>query len=291
MNRHQIYNVPPNVKNKWEDIHAILNEELTKQGKTNDIEYRVHKAQTEKSEAIETISKPLKDLSVGISDKYIYCDSFDKRDDSVMNQGLLIFDVRDLNNQIPIKNFIEVEIILPFYIPEPLVDTTYQPAYFYFGHILIEMETIGGYQYVNAGLGKKFHFDLETESAGGVIFRLHRGLSKYIFNYPVRSLQEISIRFKTPLRNIEFLSDIFDVTVNVAGIAPFNQRFITSVPHSLIIGGQYTVYFKNFNSTNGTLNTTKNNTIGHLADVIDSTTIQLTNTLPLISLLASLSQL
>ena len=195
-----------------------------------------------------------------------------------MSSGLLVFDVRNLNNQSPLKNIIETEITIPFYIPEPLVDATYQPSYYYFSHVQIEIESVAGYQHVNGGPTTKFHFDLETETAGGAIFRLRNGSSKYIFSYPVPSIDEIRVRFKTPLRNVEFLSDVFNVTVNVAGAPPFNQRFITSVPHSLTIGGQYAVFFRNFNSTNIPLNTTINDTRGHLADVIDSTTIQLTNT-------------
>lgn len=308
------YNNVPISRNpcKELDVHEMLKQEISGQKRDDDIAYRIHQSQTGRSEegvttralaphirsGVDldgkirqgrgtTIPKPVTPFipgptdrnNIGVSDTYLYCDSFNKRDNSVPSEGLLIFDVQDLNNQVPIKNFIELEIILPFFIPEPDVDETYQPSFYFFRHLLIFIEAIGGRQFVNGGSGRIFHFDLELDNAGGNIFRAHDGLSKYVFTYPVRDAQELQIRFKTPLKNIELPQDVFDVTaVASVGPAPFNQRFVTSVPHTLTIGAQYSVYFKSFNSTTGALNSVINNKKGHIVDVTDSTTVQLTNT-------------
>jgi len=305
------YKYTPTNRNQCKnyDIHELLKEEISGQGRSDDIPYRVHIAQTGTSNE-GVVSRDLspqvrsqKDLytkknistlipkqvapyipgstdrnNIGISDTYIYCDSFNKKISSEPENGLLIYSVQDLNNQVPIKNFIEVEIYLPFFIQEPIVDDSYQPNFFFFRHIQIYFESIGGRQFVNGGSSNIFHFDLELDSAGGNIYKAHGGLSKYIFKYPVTDIQELRIRFKTPLKNIEFQQDVYTITVvPSAGPPPFNQRITTGIPHNLTIGSQVSIFFKNFNSTNSVLNKTMNSTIGHLADVIDSTTLELPN--------------
>lgn len=221
---------------------------------------------------------------IGIKDTYILFNTCQKKVGSNPNEGLYVFDILPRNNDVPIENIIEMEL-LPFYIDEVETDPSYQPNYYFMRKLRIYFEIIAGKQYINAGdFGQdtgtnRFHFDAEIQNAG-INFKIEPLNETYIFGFPVRDLSELRVIFATPYKTVRFEEDCFDVTAVSAVPPPPNadRRFRTSVPHNLPIGSTVSVIFQNFSSTNATLNNIINNPIGHLVDVIDTVTVQLTNT-------------
>lgn len=277
------------------DVQEMLKRQINQQG-SDDIEYRLYgsgggyipkpfprfvKGPTDYNEVVtNTVQEKIKKRNeIGIEDTYIYCDSVDKDPISIPSQGLYIFDVYGLNNGFPMKNIIEMEIE-KFYIPDIEVNSAYQPSYFYFGKVLLEIENIAGQQYVNGGKrSKNFHFELKTSPAtnGLLLSPLN---SKYIFTMPLYDLTQLRFRFKTGFQNVAFSQDVFDcAAVNPPAGGPGGDRRITTAePHGLAPATTEEILFLDFNSTNFALNSTLTNPIGHIVDVVDSNTLQLTAT-------------
>ena len=225
-------------------------------------------------------AKPTKEL-IGISDVYFEFDSFNKLDSSNPEKGLLIFDLRAVNEDNPVDSIIEMQIY-PFFMPVIKTDTTYQPNFYYYRRLTIGIQNIAGVQFVKKKFNeKRWHFELEVLNAGSVFeVKPTVGDGKYIFTKPVRDLNIAEFRFLAPEKQATLPIDCFDVAaVNPADFGlGGDRRFETSEPHGLTIGVQTTVFFKNFNSTNSVLNEIINSELGHLVDVVSSTKVQLTTT-------------
>lgn len=232
--------------------------------------------------AVQTpTAKPFKKYpEVGIADTYVFLDSTEKEPNSDPSQGIYEYDMLKLNNGFPIENIITMEI-LPYYFPTVPVDASYQPDYFYFNRIFIELEDITAQQTVNTGIRtRNFHFEFNITPAG--IMNYAKPLNKkFIFGRPQRDISRIRLRFKTPLnRMVTFSEDVWDVTavIPAPGPPPANRRLQTSTPHGMPVGSTQALWFVGYNSGNEQLNSVINSVNGHLADVIDAYTVQLTTT-------------
>jgi len=225
-------------------------------------------------------SKPTKEL-IGISDVYIEFDSFNKLQPSEPSNGLLVFDIRNVNEENPIDSIIEMQIY-PFFMPIIETDPTYQPNFYYYRRLTLAIQNITGTQFVKKLQNeKRWHFELEVLNAGSVFeVKPTVGEGKYVFTKPIRDLNIAEFRFRAPEKRVNIPTDCFDVTaVNPPDFGPGgNQRFETAIPHGLTVGTQVAVFFQNFNSNNSNFNAIINDEIGHIVDVVSSTKIQLTNT-------------
>ena len=300
--------MPPRNVRKEIDVHELLRQEINQQG--DEIPYRLHKSGTTASQKnpnqpqrtqqrnpqsqapdaqqLARSPAPPKKADYGISDSYVYLDSTNKVEGSDPSTGLYIFDILGLNNGFPIENIIEAEVS-SFYVPLINTDITFQPEFFAFRRIFLDMETIGGQQYVNSGsIDRKFHFEFEVENAGSA-FKLEPETKKFVFTQPVRDLTQLRLRFRVPLgKKVTFNQDVFAVnSVNPAPGPPPADRWVkTQEKHGLVIGSQYAVVFRDFNSSSSLLNETINNLNGHLVQAIDENTVELTST-PNANLIAS----
>lgn len=218
--------------------------------------------------------KIIKKDEIGVEDHFLYFYSGVKNDTSDANRGLYIYDAVKLNDGFHIKNVIEAEIT-PFYIQNISVEN-YQPNYFIQNKLLIEMENIAGRQFGLGGDSKRnFHFECDIIDDGSGRKKIIPLNPKYTFTMPVRDIDIIKFRFKTPLNNVAFLDDVLWGT-SVAGVG--SRQFITDIPHGLLIGSVVDVYFTDYDSVNSNLNKIILNTIGHKVTVIDSNTIELSIT-------------
>ena len=225
---------------------------------------------------------------IGIEDHYFLFDSFEKDDCSDIANGSFVFDLQKIRENFPIKNIVQMEIGI-FTVPQIDVES-YQVPMFYNRKLYLEVENIAGQQFVHGDdknkVLRKFHYDLNMETSAELPDRFNVDPSRYqiyTFSIPVRDLQSIKFRFKTPTQNVPFASDVIQAeSITSAGPSPANRQIATTSNHGLTIGNTYAIYIKNFNSTNNDLNNFMNNVNGHLLEVISTTVLQFT-TAPVIA--------
>jgi hypothetical protein len=222
--------------------------------------------------------QPLQKSEIGVEDYYMLFDSFNKTRESSPSEGLYVYDISKINDNFMIKHIIEMEI-QDFIVPVIPV-LSYQPNYFRFGTVMIDIENIVSQQH-GSGCNTHFHFNMNiSDDNVGLNRILLKGThnNKYIFKDPIRDISRAEFRFKSPISNVPFLQDVFAVmTVSSGGPSPANRQLKTSIPHNMTIGSIQDVYFKNYNATDSILNSVVNNIYGHKVDIIDAYTVQLTN--------------
>lgn len=238
-------------------------------------------------------ARSTKRSEIGIEDHYFLFDSFFKESSSDAENGLYVFDVTQLNDNFPIKNIIEMEIHA-FTIPQIEVEA-WQPNYFKTRELFLDVENIRAQQFVHGPFNTKLrNYHFKTRMTTDLVDLSGRFLcdpsrhSSYIFTMPIRSLNEVKIRFKTTHRNVEFRNDTFDATtVTSAGPSPANRQIRTFSPHRLTIGSTVDIMIDGFQSTNVELNHIMNNLAGLKVDVIDDFVLQLTLAPAIVELLGS----
>jgi hypothetical protein len=216
---------------------------------------------------------------IGINDVYMYFDSWYKADESIPSLGLYSFNVQQINGPEPIKNIIEMQL-MPFFAPKIETNAAYQPEYYFFKTILMEFTLISGRQITKSvAAAQNFHFELDVEDAGSAVLARPRN-NLFIFTEPVLDITKINVQFKLPNQAISWPNDVFDVAAVEPSVLPppGDRQLTTGTAHGLNVGQNYAVYFKNYNSISSVLNSIINNPLGHIATVIDATTLQLTNT-------------
>lgn len=217
---------------------------------------------------------------IGVSDYYFYFDSFYKEAASNPSLGTYVFDVRRINGTEPVKNVIELEL-LPFYLPKVETNPLFQPEYYFFRTVLMDIQSISSRQITKSpNQSQNFHFELEIEDAGSAVKATPKN-PLFILTEPLFEITLLSVQFKIPPFSVaSYPNDVFAVTAVFPSVLPppGDRRMVTISPHGLTIGQNYAVYFTGYNSLSSTLNNIINNPIGQIITVIDNVTIQLTNT-------------
>lgn len=217
---------------------------------------------------------------IGVSDYYFYFDSFYKETASNPALGIYVFDVRKINGNESVKNVIGIELD-SFFLPKIETDPDYQPEYYFFRTVFMEIQSISSRQITkNSNPTQNFHFELEIEDAGSAVKAIPKN-PIFTLTEPLYEITLLSVQFKIPPTTpANYPNDVFAVTAVFPSILPppGDRRMVTNQPHGLVIGQNYSVYFTGYNSNSSTLNNIINDPLGQIIEVIDATTIQLTNT-------------
>jgi hypothetical protein len=172
-------------------------------------------------------------------------------------------DVR-IRKELEYVNLIEIS---PFYIPSVSFKDDY------YGHITMlikELNNVGAHfsEFLSDGVhAVDYHFDFTVERQGNRL--LLKPTGPFIPTQHIARLDDITVSFRNPFQEIEFLPDrdSFDVLTGAT------TDFISSIPHNLI-GGEL-VYVNGFDSINASVNTIINHHSGHFINIIDAYTISL----------------
>lgn len=270
------YNHTNNPRNRAKDVdtHELLKRELRQQGGAEGIAQSREYIQTVTIDEIgpqqvSSVPRPI-EQEEGIEDIYLYCDSDAKIStaDELAN-GLLRYDVITLNQNKPIDNIIEMQIG-NFYIPEIATGASF-PQYFFYKRVNILVEEVQA-QSIFAQNSVRFHFEMDVQAAGiANLLTPASNEGKFIFSRPFRDIQNLSFRFRAPIKFVNFPQDVFSVNA-VPGTSP--ARITTSVPHGLTVASNVTIFVRNFTSGVGNVDNTINSDDGFLITVIDATTLE-----------------
>lgn len=277
-------NVPnPTSRRKYVDTHELLKKEMFEQTGSAALGDAISQAgddifgpsslplaqKDQKKE--ESVPSPLSIGNEGVIDRFIYFDS-DVKDTGASNlaNGVIAWPVSVLNQNKPIDNIIQMELYT-FYIPE--IDTGVDfPQYYFYKRVTIliqEMQTMA----ILAQQNIRFHFEMEVQPAGiaNLLQPANTITSIFTFFKPFIEISLASFQFRAPIKTLEFPQDIYDY-VSVAGSNP--ARIQTIGDHGITIGGQVSIFSRNFASNVGNIDALINSPDGQLLTAISATILE-----------------
>lgn len=278
-------NMPaPNSRRKFVDTHELLKKEMFEQTGSAALGDAISQAgddifgpsslplaQKDQKKPEETVPGPLSLGNEGVIDRFIYFDS-DAKSNGASNlaNGVIAWAVSVLNQNKPIDNIIQMEIYT-FYIPE--IDTGVNfPQYYFYKRVTIllqEMQTSA----ILAQQNIRFHFEMEVQPAGiaNLLQPANNVNSIFTFSKPFIEISLASFQFRAPIKTLEFPQDIYDY-VSVAGTNP--ARIQTIGDHGITIGGQVSIFSRDFASNVGNIDALINSPDGQLLTAISSTVLE-----------------
>lgn len=273
--------IPP-VQNRARDpqVRQLLLEELYDQTEDRSLGSTLSLAQIETDEIKERqfneerrrrpqVAPKLLSTEFGIADSYLKFDSRARDSSSDISNGLLSFNITELNQNQPIENIIEMQIGT-FFIPD-IATPVDVPDYFFFKQVTILIEEMQGQAHFGPD-GTRYHFDLRVIPAGianELVPAANEG--KFIFTKPFRDISLMSLRFKAPFKNIVFPDDVLPFNAS-PGTSP--ARIITAAPHGLPVASTVAIFVSDFVSGIGNVDNIINSPDGHMVTVIDATTLE-----------------
>ena len=279
-------NVPnPTSRRKFVDTHELLKKEMFEQTGSAALGDAISQAGDdifgptslpygqgkEQKKEESSVPGPLSIANEGIIDRFIYFDS-DAKNNGASNLagGVISWPVSVLNQNKPIDNIIQMEIYT-FYIPE--IDTGINfPQYYFYKRVTIllqEMQTTA----ILAQSNIRFHFEMEVQPAGiaNLLQPANNWTSVFTFSKPFIEISLASFQFRAPIKTLEFPQDIYDY-VSVAGSNP--ARIQTIGDHGITIGGQVSIFSRDFASNVGNIDALINSPDGQLLTAITSTILE-----------------
>ena len=276
----------PRNRNKFIDVHELQKQEIILQGgaggfiadgKPLQDQFRRYEyladvaddADKEKNEDIQSVEVVNNQETFGnIKDHYIYFDSTAKKSSlSDLNNGVIRWEIPELNQNQSIGNVIEMEIG-NFYIPNISTATGF-PQYFFYDRLNILLEEAQS-QSIRAQNATRFHWELDVQPAG-ISYSATPVNKKFIFQKPVTDISTATFRLTAPLKRTAFQPDVMTFA-SQAGTSP--ARITTSVPHGLTVASTVAIFVSGFTSGVTSVDLAINDEDGFLVTVIDATTLE-----------------
>lgn len=279
-------------REKFIDVHEILNEEMARQGGVlsqdagDDFRQPMIRQQPARRPKNIPVGHPtntfiheekqvprsevgLKGVGcISVRDCYLYFDS-EFYDEIDREKGHIVFDIAEINGGKPLHNIVEMELCKLF-VPE-VEKEAWEASFWFFRRATISIEKLLGGETSAVGKGNfRYHFLCEADP-GGIAREIIPLKNRYFFKYPVNELSEARFIFKAPKKVISIPQEVFTVTA----VSATPGRFTTSIPHGLSTTTTHTVYFTGFNSGDPVQDAIVNDPDGHLVDIPDAVTVQL----------------
>lgn len=290
----------PRRRNNEIDVHEMSKQQLAKQDKDHGDGYKFvtkgnYPISNQKNPSLipgvyTSVPTPTSSANIqpgaaeiGISDTYLYFNSFENVSNSDLENGVISFPIPSINNNKPVQNIIELECTR-FFMPD-ITEGATDPDFWFFKRAYIYIEQLSATQSALAFNQNKYHFEFEVVPSGISVEMVPiRERSKYTFTKPVRDLTEITFRILRPpfFERVPIPQSLFGMTP-VSGTTP--GRVTTSEPHGLpVTAGPYptgyvAVTIKEW-SSNGpaSVNSAMVRSGGHMVNVIDANTIEFDST-------------